>query len=100
MAVTEEAVWEVLKNCYDPEIPINLVDLGLIYKVQVTDGSVAVEMTLTAPGCPMHSMISQDVKNQLEQLEGVEEAQVQIVWDPPWTPERMSQAAKEQLGFA
>lgn len=97
--VEKEEVIKALQNCYDPEIPINIVDLGLIYDVQIRDGKVHVKMTLTAPGCPMHSFIAQDVKQQLEEITGVKEAFVEIVWDPPWTPDRMSQEAKKQLGF-
>lgn len=97
--VEKEEVMKALKNCYDPEIPINIVDLGLIYDVQIRDDKVHVKMTLTAPGCPMHSFIAQDVKQQLEKINGVKEAVVEIVWEPPWTPDRMSQEAKKQLGF-
>lgn len=97
--VEKEEVMKALKNCYDPEIPINIVDLGLIYDVQIRDDKVQVKMTLTAPGCPMHSFIAQDVKQQLEKINGVKEAVVEIVWEPPWTPDRMSQEAKKQLGF-
>jgi len=97
--VEKEEVIKALKNCYDPEIPINIVDLGLIYDVQILDDKVHVKMTLTAPGCPMHSFIAQDVKQQLEKIKGVKEAFVEIVWEPPWTPDRMSQEAKKQLGF-
>jgi FeS assembly SUF system protein len=97
--VTEEKVWEVLKNCYDPEIPVNIVDLGLVYDVKIEDDVVKVKMTLTAPGCPMHSMIAQDVRNKLLGIEGVKDAVVQVVWDPPWNPDMMSEEAKAKLGF-
>ncbi|MFQ6055918.1 MAG: metal-sulfur cluster assembly factor [Methanosarcinales archaeon] len=97
--VTKEDVMEVLKDCYDPEIPINVVDLGLIYDVQVDNDKVDIKMTLTAPGCPMHGMISQDIKQRVEEIEGIKEANVSIVWDPPWTPDRMSKDAKKLLGF-
>lgn len=97
--VTQDEVMNVLRNCYDPEIPINIVDLGLIYGVNVDGKTVNVEMTLTAPGCPMHSLIARDVKQKVEALADVEEANVRVVWEPPWTPDRMSEDAKKKLGF-
>jgi metal-sulfur cluster biosynthetic enzyme len=97
--VTNEQVYEVLRNCYDPEIPINLVDLGLIYDVKVDDGNVNVVMTLTARGCPAHSFISELVRQQVAKIEGVKSANVQVVWDPPWNISRLSDAAKVQLGL-
>ena len=110
MPVTEEDVMTALKDCYDPEIPVNIVDLGLIYGVRITPESVPelppqtrhdveVEMTLTAPGCPAHTQISQQVKDRIEQLPGVNSATVNVVWSPPWTPERLSQAARQKLGI-
>jgi FeS assembly SUF system protein len=97
--LTQEQVYEVLRNCYDPEIPINLVDLGLIYGVTVEDDHVHVVMTLTAPGCPAHTFISEEVRMHVSQIPGVKSAKVQVVWDPPWDPSRMSDAAKKRLGF-
>ena len=97
-----------LKDCYDPEIPVNIVDLGLIYGVtikpeaaaqQETRQDIEVEMTLTAPGCPAHTQISQQVKDRIEQLPGVNSATVNVVWTPAWTPERLSQAARQKLGI-
>ena len=107
MPVTEQDVMTALKDCYDPEIPVNIVDLGLIYGVKIqpdaaqTDSrqDIEVEMTLTAPGCPAHTQISQQVKDRIEQLPGVNSASVNVVWSPPWTPERLSQAAREKLGI-
>ena len=99
MMVTKEEVIEALRDCYDPEIPINIVDLGLIYDVQVEGEKVHVKMTLTAPGCPMHMVLSENVKNRLQELEGVKEATVEVVWEPRWTPDRMSQEAKRQFGL-
>jgi metal-sulfur cluster biosynthetic enzyme len=98
--VTDEQVYEVLRNCYDPEIPVNLVDLGLIYGVQVEGDQVNVVMTLTARGCPAHSFISEQVKQQVAKIPGVKTANVQVVWDPPWDVSRLSEAAKKQLGMA
>jgi metal-sulfur cluster biosynthetic enzyme len=104
MAVlTEDEVLGALKQCYDPEIPVNVVDLGLIYGVRIEPAGdqqdVAIDMTLTAQGCPEHVNISAQVKNRLEQLPGVRNANVNIVWTPPWTPERLSAEARKQLGI-
>lgn len=99
MPVSEEQVWEVLRNCYDPEIPINIVDLGLIYEVKVEGDKVHVKMTLTAPGCPAHAFISENVRQQLMRLPGVSDASIEVVWDPPWHPSRMSEEAKRRLGM-
>ena len=97
--VTMEDVMKALKECYDPEIPVNVWDLGLIYDVAVDGDKVHVKMTLTAPGCPMHSFISQEVKQKLQTVSGVKEATVEVVWDPPWSPDKMSPEAKAQLGM-
>lgn len=97
--VTEEEVMNVLRQCYDPEIPVNIVDLGLIYGVSIEDNTVDVDMTLTAPGCPMHSLIARDVKQKVETIPGLEKVNVRVVWDPPWTPDRMSEEAKKKLGM-
>ena len=99
MAVSRERVMDMLYNCYDPEIPVNIVDLGLIYDVQVNDDVVNVKMTLTAQGCPSHAEITRDIKRQIESLEEVREANVEIVWDPPWNPSMMSSAARQKLGI-
>jgi metal-sulfur cluster biosynthetic enzyme len=97
--VTNEQVYEVLRNCYDPEIPVNLVDLGLIYGVKVDDDKVNVVMTLTARGCPAHSFISEQVKQEVAKIAAVKSASVQVVWDPPWDISRLSEAARKQLGM-
>jgi metal-sulfur cluster biosynthetic enzyme len=108
MPVTEQDVLSALKSCYDPEIPVNIVDLGLIYNVrfepvpadQTSDKQdVLIDMTLTAQGCPEHVNISMQVKSRLEQLPGVRNAVVNVVWTPPWTPERLSPEARKQLGI-
>jgi len=104
MPVTEQDVLSALRSCYDPEIPVNIVDLGLIYNVRfepASDGKqdVAVDMTLTAQGCPEHVNISAQVKSRLEQLPGIRDATVNVVWTPPWTPERLSPDARRQLGI-
>lgn len=97
--VTQEQVMDALRNCYDPEIPLSIVDLGLVYEVRVDGGDVYVKMTLTAPGCPLHATISQSVKQEIEKLDEVERATVEVVWQPPWTHDRMSPEAKERLGW-
>jgi len=106
MAITKDEVLTALKECYDPEIPVNIVDLGLIYEVFVkpaaagTHGEeVAVEMTLTAQGCPSAGQITDQVKQRLLRLPGVSGAQVELVWYPQWTPERLSPDARQQLGI-
>jgi probable FeS assembly SUF system protein SufT len=100
----EQLVWDSLKTCYDPEIPVNIVDLGLVYDMRVTpegDGKrVDVKMTLTAPGCGMGTSIAADARFKLLELPGVVDADVQIVWDPPWNPQMISAEGKERLGMA
>ncbi len=103
-ASVEERVWDQMKKCYDPEIPVNVVDLGLVYDCRVTelpDGGhrVDVKMTLTAPGCGMGPVLAEDVRSRVEEIPGVEEAQVEVVFDPPWNPNMMTEAARLQLGF-
>jgi len=101
---SEAQAWHVLKSCFDPEIPVNIVDLGLIYSLQsqeTTGGKykVDVQMTLTAQGCGMGPTIAADAKEKLEALAGVDFANVQIVWDPPWNPRMISDAGKAKLGL-
>jgi len=103
---SEDQVWTAMKGCFDPEIPVNVVDLGLIYHLQIgqpgpDDGrhKVEVKMTLTAQGCGMGPVIAEDVKQNIEALEKVSEAQVDIVWDPPWTPHMISDAGRKKLGI-
>jgi probable FeS assembly SUF system protein SufT len=100
----EKQVWESLKTCYDPEIPVNIVDLGLIYDCHLTPAGennfkADVKMTLTAPGCGMGPVLAQDVQNKLLSLEPIDEANVELVWDPPWNQGMMTEAAKLQLGL-
>ena len=102
--LTEEQVYQALRACYDPEIPVNIVELGLIYDLQIVplpDGGnrVEIKMTLTAPGCGMGQIIADEAKRLIEAVPGVAEADVQLVFDPPWNQEMMSEAAKLQLGF-
>ena len=90
-------VMDALRNCYDPEIPVNIVDLGLVYGVTIDNHNVRVRMTLTAMGCPASAYLSHQVKELIEKIPGVVSADVDIVWDPPWTPDKMSPAARERL---
>jgi len=108
MAITQDEVLNALKQCYDPEIPVNIVDLGLIYEIRFDPAAdntpepqqdVAVDMTLTAQGCPEHVNISAQVKARIEQLPGVRNVTVNVIWTPPWTPERLSPDARKQLGI-
>jgi metal-sulfur cluster biosynthetic enzyme len=96
---TKEQVYEALHECYDPEIPVNIVELGLVYDVDVKDEHVAVKMTLTAPGCGMGTMIANDARQRILALDGVVEATVDLVWDPPWNPSMISETAKQKLGM-
>ena len=101
----EGRVWDQMRRCFDPEIPVNIVDLGLVYDCRVEDeGSargavVHVKMTLTAPGCGMGPVLAQDVQSRIMDLAGVRDAKVEIVFDPPWSQTMMTEAAKLQLGF-
>lgn len=100
----EKEIWNQLRSCYDPEIPVNIVDLGLIYDCHLTSLTpssykVDVKMTLTAPGCGMGPMLAQDVQNKVLGLEGVDDVAVELVWDPPWNQAMMTEAAKLQLGL-
>lgn len=97
--VTEEQVWEALQEVQDPEMPISIVDLGLIYDVQVQEDHVSVKMTLTVPGCPMHQTISQEARDRLLQIPGVKEADVAIVWDPKWNPDMVTPEGRAILGL-
>ncbi len=98
--LVEEGVIEALKTVYDPEIPVNIYDLGLIYRVVVRDnGDVHVDMTLTAPGCPVAQTFPAMVENELARVDGVRSAHVEVVWDPPWSQDMMSEAARLQLNL-
>lgn len=102
--VREEAVWDVLRTCYDPEIPVNIVDLGLIYDCAIerredAGAQVAVKMTLTAPGCGMGPTLAAEAKAKIEALDGVDEADVELVWDPAWNQSMISEVGKMKLGM-
>ena len=97
--LTKDEVIEALKEVYDPEIPVNIVDLGLVYDVEVADGEVAIEMTLTAQGCGMGPYIAQQAEWRVAELPGVEDVEVELVWDPPWSPELITEDGKRLLGL-
>ncbi len=100
----EEQAWDQLRTCYDPEIPVNIVDLGLVYGLSLTplesgDSKIDVKFTLTAPGCGMGDVLREDIQGKLLTIPGIKEADVQVVFDPPWSLQMMSDAAKLQLGM-
>jgi metal-sulfur cluster biosynthetic enzyme len=92
--ITEELVFDTLRQVIDPELGCNIVDLGLIYSVNICGGNVSVTMTLTTPGCPMHESISQGAQIALLNLDGVTDAEVEVVWDPPWRPSMMTEQGR------
>jgi len=94
----EDLVFEVLKECYDPEIPLNIVDLGLIYEVKVLPDAVTIRMSMTSPQCPSHVSIREDVKMKLEDA-GFPSPRIELVWEPAWSPHRISEAGKKKLGL-
>ncbi|MBI2540922.1 MAG: DUF59 domain-containing protein, partial [Deltaproteobacteria bacterium] len=97
--VLEAQVVEMLRSCFDPEIPVNIYDLGLIYDVKVEpSGAVEIRMTLTSPHCPVAQSRPAEVQAKVKEVPGVTEAKVDVVWEPPWDPAKMSEAAKLQLG--
>lgn len=99
-AEVEAEVIKALKTCFDPEIPVNIYELGLIYGISVDPaGSVAIRMTLTSPACPVAGSLPPEVETKVKGVPGVTGAKVEVVWDPPWTPEKMSEAARLQLGM-
>jgi len=100
----EQAAWNQLKTCYDPEIPVNIVDLGLVNSLDIKPhqeggSEVNVQMTLTAPGCGMGPILASEARQKILTLDGVTDANVNLVWDPPWTPDRISEAGKQKLGM-
>lgn len=96
----KDKIWNILRTCYDPEIPVNIVDLGLVYDVKIgDDNNVIIYLTLTAPGCGMGPIISQDAKQKIMYLPGVNSAEIEFVFDPPWDRSMMSDQAKLELGL-
>jgi len=96
-SLTVDGVMNALRNCYDPEIPVNIVDLGLVYNVAIDEDNVKVRMTLTTMGCPAHAYLMHQVQTEIEKIPGVKKAEVEIVWDPPWTPDKMNPEARKRL---
>jgi metal-sulfur cluster biosynthetic enzyme len=96
--VTKAQILSALRKCFDPEIPINIVDLGLVYDVKVSGDKVKIKMGVTSPGCPMQSFIVEDVKNKISRIKGVKSVDVDLVLEP-WSPERMSKKARKKLGW-
>jgi metal-sulfur cluster biosynthetic enzyme len=109
MSLNEEAVFQALRDCYDPELPVNIVDLGLIYKVALSPDPnskkafprqrVELDMTMTSPGCPSSAVIMEQVRNRLAGIPEISNTVINLVWEPAWTPHRISQQAREQLGI-
>ena len=98
--ILKEKVIEEIKKIYDPEIPVNIFELGLIYKIEVIDNKKAlIEMTLTSPNCPVAESLPNSVKENILKIDGVEDVELKLVWDPPWTKEKMSEAAKLELNL-
>ena len=97
--IIEENVYSALRECYDPEVPVDIVSLGLVYGVTIVDDWVGVKMTLTSPGCPASNVISQQVKERLKKIPGVGDADVRIVWQPEWDASMMSDEARKRLGM-
>ena len=109
MAITEEDVWQALRDCYDPELPVNIVDLGLIYGITLSPDphakrafprqKVNIDITMTSQGCPSHGQIIEQVRNRLAGVPEISGTTVNLVWEPAWTPDRISLKAREQLGI-
>ena len=97
--VSEQLIWDTLRTCYDPEIPLNVVDLGLIYDVAIQGSTVEVKMTLTAPGCHLGGQITADIQSKVLAIEEVQEANVELVWDPPWHQSMISAEGRQKLGL-
>lgn len=95
----QETIYETLKQVYDPEVGVNIVDMGLIYGLDIDDHKVGVTMTLTSPGCPAGPQILGQVDGYLKALEGVEDVDIQVVWSPPWSPDMLSADGRDQLGI-
>jgi metal-sulfur cluster biosynthetic enzyme len=97
--ITVERIYDVLRQCNDPEIPVNIVDLGLIYQIKIKGDCVGITMTLTTPGCGMGGYIANDVREKLLTIPGVHEAEVKIIWEPQWNPSMMTEEGKKRLGM-
>ena len=97
--VTKEQIVNALKRVYDPEIPVDIFEMGLVYDIRINEPNIGIVMTLTSPSCPAAQSIPEDVKYRISEIEGVEQVDVEIVWDPPWGMEMMSEVAKLELGY-
>ncbi|HLN88229.1 MAG TPA: DUF59 domain-containing protein [Candidatus Limnocylindrales bacterium] len=97
--IIEAEVIEALRTCFDPEIPVNIYEMGLIYAIKVEAGAVEIQMTLTSPHCPAAQSIPAEVEGKVRQIAGVTDVKIDIVWEPPWDPSKMSEAARLQLGM-
>ncbi len=95
----ENFIIEALKNVYDPEIPVNIYDLGLIYNISISDGIVNIKMTLTSPNCPIAESLPDEVCKAIKKINGIKDVKIELVFDPPWTPDMMSENAKLELGM-
>src|SRR3990167_2687263 len=99
-SLLEAKVIDTLQTCYDPEIPVNIYELGLIYQIEIDpENSVNIKMTLTSPACPVAGSLPGEVESKIKAIAGVKDAKIELVWDPPWGPEKMSEAAKLQLNI-
>lgn len=98
--INKEKVIEILKQCYDPEIPIDLWNLGLIYEIKIKENNINITMSLTTPGCTMGQYMADDIKTKLEKLKNVKSVSVDVVFDPPWQPEMMTNEGRKKLGFS
>ncbi|SVA79161.1 uncharacterized protein METZ01_LOCUS132015 [marine metagenome] len=99
MAINKNQIIEVLKQCYDPELPVDLWNLGLIYDINIDGTKVGITMSLTTPGCGMGQHMAEDIKTKVTDLDNVDETSVEVTFDPPWDPEMMSDEARQKLGF-
>jgi metal-sulfur cluster biosynthetic enzyme len=97
--VTKAEILKVLKKCYDPEIPVNIVDLGLVYGISIKKGNVKIKLGLTSPYCPMGNVLVEEVKDKVKKIKGVEKVDVELVLKPKWTPERMEEKVRKKLGL-
>ena len=98
--INKEEVIEILKQCYDPEIPIDLWNLGLIYEIEIKESNINITMSLTTPGCTMGQHMANDIKSKVEKLKNVKSVSVDVVFDPPWQPEMMTNEGRKKLGFS
>lgn len=97
--ISKDKIIEVLRKIYDPEIPINIIDLGLIYEIRIKNNNIYIKMTLTTVGCPLWRLIVKQVENIVKSIEGVKDVKVDLVWDPPWTLDRISPEVRKELGL-